>query len=222
MYVQYQALGVILTILQIMLAPLAIGLVVGLANGSARRTIIAAAITASVMIFVGVALIDAITRLRGQIAYYQSPIYSQPGALAVSLGTLVLSAGLSLNFAAVILGLRETARLRRWGWFWAFLLTQIAAALGTTLFYFTFVNYLFSVPLVERLYRGDPAISVPYFLLTSLLLIAIPLAVLLFAIIGVPRVEPPLSAEPARPAPMPPTAPPTTPYQPYPQYPPQQ
>jgi hypothetical protein len=222
MYVQYQALGVILTILQIMLAPLAIGLVVGLANGSARRTIIAAAITASVMVFVGVALIDAITRLRGQIAFYQSPLYSQPGALAVSLGALVLSAGLSLSFAAVILGLRETARLRRWGWFWAFLLTQIAAAIGTTLFYLAFVSYMFSVPLVERLYRGDPAISVPYFLLTSLLLIAVPLAALLFAIIGVPRVEPPLSAAPARPAPMPPTAPPNTPYQPYPQYPPQQ
>ena len=229
MYVQYQALGVILTILQIFLAPLAIGLVVGLSNRSARRTIIAAAITASVMVFVGVALIDAITRLRGQIAFYQSPIYSQPGALAVSLGTLVLSAGLSLSFAAVILGLRETARLRRWGWFWAFLLTQIAAAIGTTLFYLTFVNYMFSVPLVERLYRGDPAISIPYFLLTSLLLIAAPLAVLLFAIIGIPRTEPANPLGVAPPTPMPPATPPTSPYQPpypqypqYPQYPPQQ
>jgi hypothetical protein len=216
MYVQYQALGVILTILQIFLAPLAIGLVVGLANGSARRTIIAAAIVAAVMVFVGVALVDAITRLRGQIAYYQSPVYSQPGALAVSLGALVLSAGLALNFAAVILGLRETARLRRWGWFFAFLLTQIAAAIGTTLFFLTFVNYMFSIPLIERLYRGDPAISVPYYLLASLLLIAVPLAALLFAIIGIPRAEPAQPVGPARPAPMPPTAPPTTPYQPYP------
>ena len=177
------------------------------------------------MVFVGVALVDAITRLRGQIGYYQSPIYSQPGALAVSLGALVLSAGLSLNFAAVILGLRETARLRRWGWFWAFLLTQVAAGLGSALFFLAFVNYLFSVPLVERLYRGDPAISVPYFLLTSLSLVAVPLAALLFAIIGIPRAEPAQPAGPTRPAPMPPAAPPTTPYQPYtqyPQYPPRQ
>jgi hypothetical protein len=58
MIVQYQVFGLILTILAIVLAPLAIGLVVAPANGSARHTMIVAAIAASAMVFVGVALID--------------------------------------------------------------------------------------------------------------------------------------------------------------------
>ena len=223
MYIQYQALGVILTILQIFLAPLAVGLVVGLANGSARRTIIAAAISASALVVVGVALIDAITRLRGPIGFINAEVYSLPGALALSLLELVLSVGLSLNFAAVILGLRETARLRRWGWFWAFLLTQMVAAVGSTLFYLTYASSFFGQPVFQRLYRGDLAFTAPYYLLASLLLVAAPLTVLLFANLGVPRAEPQETVGPAQPTPpMPFAAPPTTPYPPYPQYPPQQ
>jgi hypothetical protein len=219
---QYQGFSAILVIVQIVFAPLLIGLVVGLASASVRRTIIAAAISALALVFVGVALIDAVTRLRGPIGFINAEVYSLPGALALTLFELVLGAGLSLNFAAVILSLRETARLRRWGWFWAFLLAQIAAAIGTTLFYLTFVNYMFSVPLVERLYRGDPAISISYFLLTSLLLIAAPLAALLFAIIGIPRTEPANPLGVAPPTPMPPATSPYQPYPQYPQYPPQQ
>jgi hypothetical protein len=210
MFTQYQSLGVILTILQILLAPLAIGLVLALATGTARRAIIAAAISAAAMVFVGVALIDAITRLRGPLGYINAvEVYSRPGSLAVSLCELILSVGLSLNFAAVVLGLRETARLRRWGWFWAFLATQIAAALGTTLFYLTYAGYFISQSVIEHLYRGDPTVSAPYYLLTSLLMIATPLATLLFAITGVPRAEPAQSMAPATP---------NQPYTPYPPY----
>jgi hypothetical protein len=216
MPVLFQTLSIVVTILQIVLAPLLIGLVVALASASMRRTIIAAAITAAALVFVDVVLVDAISGLRGQIAYYQSPTYSQPGAVTLTLSEVLLSVGLSFNFAAVILGLRETARLRRWGWFFAFLLTQLAAAIGTALFTLTYIGIAYTNTLFLRLYRGDAAISVPYYLLTSLLLIIVPLATLLFAIIGIPSTESANPLRPAQPAPMPPVAPPTTPYRPYP------
>ncbi len=219
---QYQVFSAILAILQIVLAPLLIGLVVGLASASMRRTIIAAAISASALVVVGVTLIDAITRLRGPIGFINAEVYSLPGALALTLFELVLNAGLSLNFAAVILGLRETARLRRWGWFWAFLLAQMVTAVGSTLLYLTYASSFFGQPVFQHLYRGDLAFTAPYYLLASLLLVATPLAALLFASLGIPRAEPQATVGPAQPTPMPFVAPPTTPYPPYSQYPPQQ
>jgi hypothetical protein len=193
--------------LAIVLAPLAIGLVVALANGSVRRTIIVASITASAIVFVGVVLVDAITRLAGPLGIYRLRSYSPFDLHAMYLGELLLSVGLSLSFAAAILGLRETARLRRWGWFVAFLLTQAASAIGTTLFYLTYASYMFDTPLLRTFYEGNLTIILPYYLPTSLLLIAVPLATLLFAIIGVPRVETPNLIGPAQPTPMPPVAP---------------
>ena len=66
---------------------------------------------------------------------------------------------------------------------------------------------MFDTPLLQTLYEGNLTITLPYYLLTSLLLIAVPLATLLFAIIGVPRVETPNLIGPAQPTPMPPVAP---------------
>ena len=107
MIVQYQAFGLILTILTIVLSPLVIGLVVALANASVRRTIIVASITASAIVFVGVVLVDAITRLAGPLGIYRLRSYSPFDLHAMYLGELLLSVGLSLGFAAAILGLRE-------------------------------------------------------------------------------------------------------------------
>src|SRR5690242_7622901 len=97
---QYQVFSAILVIVQIVFVPLLIGLVVGLASASMRRTIIAAAISASALVFVGVALIDAVTRLWGPFGFINAEVYSLPGELALSLFEVVLGAGLSLNFAA--------------------------------------------------------------------------------------------------------------------------
>jgi hypothetical protein len=215
MLVQEQTFGAILVIVQIVLAPLIIGLVVGLASQSARRTIIAAAITAAAIIFVAAALIEALTGFRGPVVFYQSG-YSRPGEVALSLTQILLSVGLDLSFAAVILGLRETARLRSWGWFWAFLLTQVMAGIVTELFFRTFGSYLLTLPLLRLLIEGDLPINISYYLITSLLLVAVPLAVLLFANVGIP-------AEPATPvAPAGQPATPNPPYPQYPQYPPRQ
>jgi hypothetical protein len=219
---QYQVFSAILVIVQVVLAPLLIGLIVGLASASVRRTIIVAAISASALVFVGVALIDALTRLRGPIGSINAEFYSLPGALALTLFELVLNAGLSLSFAAVILGLRETARLRRWGWFWAFLLTQMVAAVGSTLFYLTYASAFFGQRVFEHLYRGDLAFTAPYYLLASLLLVAAPFAALLFTSLGVPGAEPATPNGTAQPSPIPVVAPPTIPqpaqpYTPYPQ-----
>jgi hypothetical protein len=220
MIAQYQVLSVSLTISQIILAPLMIGLVVALASRSVRRTIIVAAITAATLVFVGVALVDAVTGLRGPLGYLRTMYNVAFGFFRLYYSELILSVGLSLSFAAVILGLRETARMRRWGWFFAFLLTEVAAGIGTTLFYLTFASNMFNALLIQRFYEGDLTISIPYYLLTSLLLSAVPLAALLFATIGIPHAETDNSVGPAQPAPMPPVAPSTTPNQPYTAYPP--
>jgi hypothetical protein len=210
MLVQEQALGAILVIVQIVLAPLIIGLVVGLAGQSARRTIIAAAITAAAIIFVSAALIEALTGFSGPVVFFQAG-YSRPGELALSLAQILLSVGLDLSFAAVILGLRETARLRRWGWFWAFLLTQVVAGIVTQLYFRTFGSYLFTIPLFRLLIEGNLPINISYYLVTSLLLVAVPLAVLLFANVGIPAAEPASLVTPV--------GQPAAPYPPYPQYP---
>jgi hypothetical protein len=104
---------------------------IALARASARRMVIAVAIAAA-LVFVGIAVADTLTGMRGQFAYYRSATTAPTpqGALVLALASLLLSAGLSLSFAAVILGLRETAWARRWGWFVAFLLTQLAAGIG--------------------------------------------------------------------------------------------
>jgi hypothetical protein len=222
MFAQYQALGAILAVLAIVLAPLVIGLVVALTHRNARRTIMVAAIVASALVFIGVALDDIITRLHGPYGFYSLPSYSQISLLAVYLSELLWSVGLSLSFAAVILGLRETARLRRWVWFVAFLLTQVASATGTTLFYLNYASYMLDSSLIQRFYEGNLPIILPYYLLTSLLLIAVPFATLLFAIIGIPQVETPNPVGPTQPAPLPQSAPPTAPYPPYPPTPPRQ
>jgi hypothetical protein len=211
-------IGLILTILAIVLAPLVIGLVVALANGSARRTIIVAAIIAAVMVFIGVALADAITRLAGPLGSYRWRLYPPFDFQSLYLSELLLSVGLSVSFAAAILGLRETARLRLWGWFVTLLLTQVAAGIGTTLFYLTYATYMLDTPLLQTFYEGNSTITLPYYLFTSLLLIAVPLAMLLVAIIGIPPVETPNLIGPAQPAPMPPmppAAPSSAPNQPY-------
>jgi hypothetical protein len=200
--------------LAIVLAPLAIGLVVALANENARRTMIGAAIIAAVIVFVGVALADATTRLAGPFGIYRLRGVSPFDFQILYLSELLLSVGLSLSFAAAILGLRETARLRRWGWFVAFLLTQVASAIGTTLFYPTYATYMLDTPLLQTFYEGNLTITLPYYLLTSLLLIAVPLAALLFANFGIPRAEPANTIGQAQPVP------PATPNQPYTAYPP--
>jgi hypothetical protein len=75
------------------------------------------------------------------------------------------------------------------------------------LFYVNYEQFSIAEPPTRRLYAGDPGVSVPHYLLTSLLLIVVPLAVLLFAFLGIPRAEP----ERPTPAPLAPPRPPTLP-----------
>jgi hypothetical protein len=163
MYSSYQTLGAVITIGYIVLAPLLIGLMIALARASARRTVIAVAIAVAALVFVGVAVADALTGMRGQFAYYRSATTAptRQGALVLALASLLLSAGLSLSFAAVILGLRETAWARHWGWFVAFLLTQLAAGIGTTLFYVNYEQFSIAEPQTRRCMRATPASAFP-------------------------------------------------------------
>jgi len=209
MFILYQTLGAIITLGYIVGAPLLIGLIVALARGAARRSVIVLASVATALVFVGVVSADAITGLRSQIAYYQNSVSAQ-GAFNVSLAYLILATGLSINFAAVVLGLRETAQTRRWGWFIAFLLTQVAAGIGTMLLYVRFAQFGVLSQLTNRLYYGDPTVSIPYYLISSLLLICVPLGALLFATLGLPLSDASPTSSTI------PTPPQGLPYQPYP------
>ena len=134
--------------MDIVLPPLLIGLVVALARVTARRTIIALAVAAIALVFIGIALLDAVTGLHGPLMSSAGDPYSRQ-RLAVLLSGLLVSAGVSLSFAAVILGLRETVNMSRWGWFIALLLTQIATTIGMMLFPYPYVSALFNQALYD-------------------------------------------------------------------------
>jgi hypothetical protein len=63
MFILYQTLGAIITLGYIVGAPLLIGLIVALARGAARRSVIVLASVATALVFVGVVSADAITGL---------------------------------------------------------------------------------------------------------------------------------------------------------------
>jgi hypothetical protein len=218
---KYQIVTIVPLVVDVALPTLLIGFVIALGRLTARRTLIALAVTAMTLVLVGMALLEVVTGLHGPLLNSAGDPYSRQ-RLAVLMSELIESMGFSLSFAAVILGLREAARLSYWGWFIALLLTQMGSTLGATLFQYPYVSALFNQMFYDQLYRGDLTVSVPYYLFTSLLLIAAPLGTLLFAIFGLPGEETPNPIGPARPAPLPPAAPSSAPNQPYTSYPPHQ
>src|SRR5262245_39103357 len=211
---KYQIVTRVPLVVDVVLPTLLLGLVIALGRLTARRTLIALAVTAMTLVLVGMALLEVVTGLHGPLLNSAGDPYSRQ-RLAILVSELIESMGFTLSFAAVILGLREAARPSYRGWIIALLLSQVGSTAGTTLFQYPDVSALFNQMFYDQLYRGELTVSVPYYLITSLLLIAASLATLLFAIFGLPGEETPNPIGSAQPSPIQPAAPSSTPNQPY-------
>lgn len=199
MFTKYQIVSVLPLIVDIALPILLLGLVMALARSTARRATIALAGAALALIVVGAALIDAVTGLHGWLLLESGDPYSRP-RLVVVLGTLIVNAGLSLSFAAIVLALREMAHLSRWGFLAILLVAQALTGISATLFHYPYVSALFNQTFYDQLYRGELAISAPFYLLTDLLLLTAPATALLVSLREISHVGP----EQLEPAPLPP------------------
>jgi hypothetical protein len=107
-----------------------------------------------------------------------------------NLASAIGNVGLTLATAALIMGIVESVRIRRWGIFTGFLLLLVAAELFVYLFnvaLFALPSLHVSNPLVNRILARDPAVAIPYFFLTSFLLFSVPAATLLLAFFGLKR-----------------------------------
>jgi hypothetical protein len=188
---------------QILLAPALIGGAIALARSTPRRTILALAVSAAVVTLGGVVFYDAITGLRGQAYYYAT--YATHIGKDLSqfvIASLVLGAGVALSNAAGTVALARTAHLGRWGWFAAVLAVMALTGAVTYSFYVGFPDFLLGTDLQARIAAGDSALSTPYYLVVSVLLVSLPTASLLYGLRepdarkGLPPAEAP-SASPA-------------------------
>src|SRR5262249_53084153 len=106
------------------------------------------------------------------------------GFLTTYRAFVVLGVGVTLSAGAGVLGLWKTARIRRWGWFAAILVAQVIAGVVSAAFSGTLPLALINSDLALRLQEGEPGASTPYYLVVSVLVVAIPLATLLYGLVG--------------------------------------
>jgi hypothetical protein len=169
----------------IVVAPLLIGLTVALFRQSDRRRVVGSAGVAVAVNALGLILYGAVNRMQNR------PLFlTDQDILLNNLASAIGNIGLALSTAALIIGIVESVRARRWGVFFGFLLLMVVAELFVYLFnlaIFTLPFLHVSNPLVNRLLARDPAIAIPYFFITSFLLFSVPVATLLIAFFGLKR-----------------------------------
>jgi hypothetical protein len=169
----------------IVVAPLLTGLVIVLFRQSDRRRVAGSAGVAAGVSALGLIMYGTINQLQNR------PLFLTDQDILLSNGASAIgNVGLALATAALIMGIVESVRIRRWGVFTGFLLLMVAAELfvylfNVALFVLPFLHV--SNPLVNRLLARDPAVAVPYFFFSSFLLFSVPVAALLLAFFGLKR-----------------------------------
>jgi hypothetical protein len=191
-----QGLSFLIDILAlIVVAPLLVGLVIALFRQSGRRRVMGSAGVAEGALALGLIMYGAVNQMQNR------PIYlTNQDVLLHNVASAMGNVGLTLSSAALILGGVESVRMRRWGLFAAFLLVMVAAELFAYLFNFALIILQYfqsSHPLLKRLMEGDRTVTVPYFFITSFLLISAPLATFLLAFLGLKRASNEPSSETA-------------------------
>jgi hypothetical protein len=169
----------------IVVAPLLIGLAVALFRQSDRRRVVGSAGVAGGIIALGLIMYGAVNHMQNRPFFL-----TDQDILLNNLASAIGNVGLTLATAALIMGIVESVRIRRWGIFTGFLLLLVAAELFVYLFnvaLFALPSLHVSNPLVNRILARDPAVAIPYFFLTSFLLFSVPAATLLLAFFGLKR-----------------------------------
>jgi hypothetical protein len=169
----------------IVLAPLLTGLVIVLFRQSDRRRVAGSAGVAAGIIALGLIMYGAINQLQNR------PIFLTDQDIVLNnLASAIANVGLALATAALIMGIVESVRIRRWGVFTGFLLLMIAAELVVYVFNLTVLSLPIlhiSNPVWNRILARDPAVAIPYFFLSSFLLFSVPVATFLLAYVGLKR-----------------------------------
>jgi hypothetical protein len=174
---------------QVLLAPVVGGAIIAAGRWGARRTVLALSVGALVLLVGGVVYYDVLTGLHSQTAYiltHQKEIVAQ-GYVTTARALVLTGAGTTLSVGAGVLALWKTARIRRWGWFTVILAMQLAAGVVASAFTGGLPLGIINRELADvanRLARGDPGVSTPYFLVASALLLVIPVATLLYGLVG--------------------------------------
>jgi len=174
---------------QVLLAPIVGGAIFAAGRWGLRRTVLALAVGALALIVGGVVYYDVLTGLRSQTAYilaHREEIITQ-GFLTTYRASVLIGAGVTLSAGAGVLALWKTAQVRRWGWFAAILAAQMVAGVVAAAFSTTLPLVLINrdwQDIATRLTEGDPGVSTPYYLVVSALMVAIPLATLLYGLVG--------------------------------------
>jgi hypothetical protein len=171
----------------VVMAPLLIGLTVALFRQSDRRRVVGSAGVAGGVMALGLIMYGAVNRMQNRPLFLTSQ-----DVLLHNLASAIGNVGLALSSAALIMGIVESVRIRRWGIFTGFLLLMIVAELFVYLFNVTIFALPFlhvSNPLVNRLLARDPAVAIPYFFITSFLLISVPVTAFLLAFFGLRHVS---------------------------------
>jgi hypothetical protein len=169
----------------IVVAPLLIGLTAALFRQSDRHRVAGSAGVAGGIIALGLIMDGAINQMRNR------PIFLTDQDIVLNnLASAIGNVGLALSSAAIIMGIVESVRIRRWGVFAGFLLLMIAAELFVYFFSLTILSLPIlhvPIPLWNRILARDPAVAVPYFFLSSFLLLSVPVATFLLAFFGLKR-----------------------------------
>ena len=166
----------------IVVAPLLTGLVIVLFRQNDRRRVAGSAGVAAGVIALGLIMYGVVNQMQNR------PLFLTDQDIVLNnLASAIGNVGLALATAALIMGIVESVRLRRWGIFTGFLLLMIAAELFVYLFNVTLLSLPIlhvSIPLWNRILARDPAVAVPYFFLSSSLLLSVPVTAFLLGLLG--------------------------------------
>jgi len=169
----------------IVVAPLLTGLVIVLFRQSDRRRVVGSAGVAGGVIALGLIMYGVVNQMQNR------PLFLTDQDIALNnLASAIGNVGLALSTAALIMGIVESVRIRRWGVFAGFLLLMVGAELFVYLFNVTLLSLPIlhvSIPLWNRILARDPAVAIPYFFLSSFLLFSVPMATFLLAFFGLKR-----------------------------------
>jgi hypothetical protein len=192
---------------QLLLAPLLIIGVTGLARASQKRVILAMAATAMLVLVVGVVYYDVVTGFRSLNGY----VFTHRSGIASTIPTVessfvVIAAGNALVSGAAILALSQAARLSRWGWFAALAITMLVGQAVMLAFSTGFPLADIRPDLYTLYIEGDAQFSVGLFSILSVLIVLNPMVSLLY---GLRSPHEPAATAPvtvANPTPQPPSA----------------
>jgi hypothetical protein len=124
----------------IVLAPLLIGLTVALFRQSDRRRVVGSAGVTGGVIALGLIIYGAVNQMQNR------PFFLTDQDILLSNGASAIGdVGLALSTAALIMGIVESVRMRRWGVFTGFLLLMVAAEL----FVYLFTVDIFALPFLH-------------------------------------------------------------------------